>query len=302
MTPESRPSRANTAPTTAWAGPSWPFRSRRTTFASSACHFCRGGSSSGQTVVQVRRTSSSTRPSQGTISRQRAPSAAVLRSRRPRSRRQPSPGGSPSSGSLRRSGRARSRFRMESSTSPCGPMLQSTDRDRSWGGRHPHRRRRRPSDPAKARCVAATLPCTHARPGTRRRGVERPAVEPPVHLPHVDCRPPVGDWTLCGDGTRRQPGTAGDWHPGGAGCPAPSGRRPRTGTPDTADGRRVRHRRAGHRGVGPDVFERRGEVRATDVRSLAIVGAILLGILVLAAIVPSRRASRVDPLVALRVE
>ena len=43
-------------------------------------------------------------------------------------------------------------------------------------------------------------------------------------------------------------------------------------------------------------------VRATDLWSLAIVGAILLGIVVLAAIVPSRRASRVDPLVALRVE
>jgi ABC-type antimicrobial peptide transport system permease subunit len=43
-------------------------------------------------------------------------------------------------------------------------------------------------------------------------------------------------------------------------------------------------------------------VRSTDLLSLAIVGAILLGILVLAAIVPSRRASRVDPLVALRVE
>ena len=43
-------------------------------------------------------------------------------------------------------------------------------------------------------------------------------------------------------------------------------------------------------------------VRATDLRSLAIVGAILLGILVLAAIVPSRRASRVDPLIALRAD
>ena len=43
-------------------------------------------------------------------------------------------------------------------------------------------------------------------------------------------------------------------------------------------------------------------VRSTDLLSLAIVGAILLGILVLAAIVPSRRASRVDPLIALRVE
>jgi putative ABC transport system permease protein len=43
-------------------------------------------------------------------------------------------------------------------------------------------------------------------------------------------------------------------------------------------------------------------VRSTDLLSLAIVGAILLGIVVLAAIVPSRRASRVDPLVALRVE
>ena len=43
-------------------------------------------------------------------------------------------------------------------------------------------------------------------------------------------------------------------------------------------------------------------VRSTDPLSLAIVGAVLLGVLVLAAIVPSRRASRVDPLVALRVE
>ncbi len=43
-------------------------------------------------------------------------------------------------------------------------------------------------------------------------------------------------------------------------------------------------------------------VRSTDLLSLVIVGAILLGILVLASIVPSRRASRVDPLVALRVE
>ena len=43
-------------------------------------------------------------------------------------------------------------------------------------------------------------------------------------------------------------------------------------------------------------------VRSTDPLSLAIVGAILLGIVVLAAIVPGRRASRVDPLVALRAD
>jgi ABC-type antimicrobial peptide transport system permease subunit len=43
-------------------------------------------------------------------------------------------------------------------------------------------------------------------------------------------------------------------------------------------------------------------VRATDLLSLAMVGAFLLGVVLLAAIVPSRRASRVDPLVALRVE
>nr|MDQ3349516.1 FtsX-like permease family protein [Acidobacteriota bacterium] len=43
-------------------------------------------------------------------------------------------------------------------------------------------------------------------------------------------------------------------------------------------------------------------VRSTDLLSLAIVGAILLGILALAAIVPSRRASHVDPLVTLRIE
>jgi predicted permease len=43
-------------------------------------------------------------------------------------------------------------------------------------------------------------------------------------------------------------------------------------------------------------------VRSTDPLSLAITGAVLLGVVALAAIVPSRRASRVDPLAALRVE
>ena len=43
-------------------------------------------------------------------------------------------------------------------------------------------------------------------------------------------------------------------------------------------------------------------VRATDPESLAIVAGILLAVVALAAVVPSRRAARVDPLVALRTD
>jgi ABC-type antimicrobial peptide transport system permease subunit len=41
-------------------------------------------------------------------------------------------------------------------------------------------------------------------------------------------------------------------------------------------------------------------VRATDPMSLALVGLMLTALVSIAAIVPSRRASRVDPLVAIR--
>ena len=44
------------------------------------------------------------------------------------------------------------------------------------------------------------------------------------------------------------------------------------------------------------------DIRATDLVPLAVVAAILLAVIVLAAIVPSRRACRVDPLLALRTE
>jgi len=44
------------------------------------------------------------------------------------------------------------------------------------------------------------------------------------------------------------------------------------------------------------------DIRSTDLVPLAIVVAILLAVLILAAIVPSRRASRIDPLVAIRTE
>ena len=43
-------------------------------------------------------------------------------------------------------------------------------------------------------------------------------------------------------------------------------------------------------------------IRATDPLSLALVAVVLLGLITIAAAVPSRRASRVDPLLAIRAE
>ena len=44
------------------------------------------------------------------------------------------------------------------------------------------------------------------------------------------------------------------------------------------------------------------EIRATDIGSLAIVGAILLAVILIAAAVPMRRATRLNPLTAIRAE
>jgi len=43
-------------------------------------------------------------------------------------------------------------------------------------------------------------------------------------------------------------------------------------------------------------------IRTTDVRSLAIVGAVLLAVVAIAAAVPMRRATRLDPLTTIRAE
>jgi ABC-type antimicrobial peptide transport system permease subunit len=43
-------------------------------------------------------------------------------------------------------------------------------------------------------------------------------------------------------------------------------------------------------------------IRATDPTSLALVALMLLALIAIAAAIPSRRASRVDPLLAIRAE
>ena len=116
-------------PTPARAGPSWPSRSRQTTFASLGLSLLQGreleatdGRPGQENVVVNEAFVREHFPAESAIGR-RIALAAPEASKEAIPRR-----GSPSSASLRRSGKAGGRYRMRSSTSPSGPSLRPTGR------------------------------------------------------------------------------------------------------------------------------------------------------------------------------